>query len=233
LIVSQPLKEAISELATCLPEATWSSSSDLEMDAPYHFLYHHRRQIAELLESGEEQMKKHVALLHDFLERNYGEEYSEADEQFNNGIVSKKHFHKLFRPNQVIIRQAKGIPMARVLHEWPFQDEEDESKIYLSSWVWDFDGRRLARNVESATLQLGGKGSARITQLEFYPSKYASQDTIQKLIDRGRKFWNMRGKYFACYSGWDAHHDQFYVSCSHRVHIMKLLNKVDKKPLYD
>lgn len=218
LIVSQLLREAINELATCRPDTPEYTSLDVEMDAPYNFLYHHRKQIAEQLENGEEETREHIALLHNFLEHNYGKEYSEADEQFKNGIVNQKHLNKLFKPNQVIIHEAKGTPTARVLSGWPFRLDDDASKVYLNTWSWDFDGRRLTRSPITEILQLGGKRSIPITQLEFYPSAYASQDILQKLVDRGRKFWSMKEKYFACYSGWDAHHDQFFVSHSHHVH---------------
>jgi len=210
-IVSQLLKAKITEVATCVPDSNDFLGFDGDMDAPYLFLYHHRKQITELLESDDEETRKHAALLHDFLERNYKEEYSEADEQFKAGVVNKKNLSKLFKPNQVIILPKNNSTTAHVVSSWPSRSMDSQAALRFGYWSWDFDGQKLNRTRKSHNLRFGIDESIPITQLECFPSEYASKATIQELTERGQKFWSLRQRYFASYSGWDIHHDEHYV----------------------
>ena len=72
-----------------------------------------------------------------------------------------------------------------------------------------------------------------MTELECYPSEYASKNILQKLMGRGQKYWGMRRKSFVSYSGLDWHSDQHYVSYSHCVRTINLLNQADELPIYD
>ena len=213
LIVSHLLKEKIKEMATCLPKISRFRISGSCMDAPYLFLYHHREQIAKLLEHSDEKTRKHGALLCDFLEQTYKEEYSEADEQFKRGVVSRKHLDKLFKPNQILIQQANGKPRAYVLRDWPEGDVTSGDVLSLTCWSWNFDGRKLSRDNAGKTIVFDIKESMPITELACFPSTYASHTTLQILNDRGRKYWSLRQKSFVAYSGWDGHHEAQYVSC--------------------
>ncbi|KAF2093914.1 P-loop containing nucleoside triphosphate hydrolase protein [Rhizodiscina lignyota] len=213
-IVSQALKDAITAFATCqvsindtFNPAFNPIQQDPELDAPYIFFYHHRSQLSESVENAAEESREQLTLLRDFLESNYGAEYSEAEEEFKKGMVSPQHVKKLFKPNEVVIQEAKGIPVAHVLGAWPIQNES----LSLQCWSWDFDGRKLTRIPAFVKLELKGKGPRLITELGTYPSRYASEPTLKRLTDRGRKFWSLKEQTFACYSGWDSHHDQQYM----------------------
>ena len=158
----------------------------------------------------------------------------EADEQFKSGVVSKRHLSKLFKPNQVIIRQTNNTPTAHIVSEWPGPFDEDEDYLGVGFWSWDFDGQKLKRREGRQALQFGVKEIIPISQLACFPLHHASQATRQTLINRGRKFWSMTQKYFASYSGWDAHHDEQYVSCFQLVsHQREVLNLAVKWPVYD
>ena len=216
-IVSQVLKAKFTEVATCVPDSNDFLGFDGDMDAPYHFLYHHRKQIAKLLESDDEETRKHAALLHDFLDHNYKEEYSEADEQFKAGVVNKKNLSKLFKPNQVIILTKNNVTTAHVVSSWPSRGRDREAALQISYWSWEFDGQKLNRTNEKQSSRFGIEESVPITQLEFFPSEYASKAIIQGLTERGQKFWSLRQRYFASYSGWDIHRDEHYVSYFQRM----------------
>jgi len=231
-IISSVLKEAIVKFATCRPSADVGPCDSIEMEAPYFFLYHHRKQMADLLENDDKDTREHISLLQEFLTSNYGNEYSEADEQIKNRMVSRKYLNMLFKPNQVVIMEERGTPIARVIHWWPLVDEYC---LNVMSWSWEFDGDQFNRTNKRLKLQLGSGSKVPITQLEFYPLEYASPEILQRLINRGWKSWGMRKRYFGCYNGWDAHHDRFYVSHSQvpTWQYKRSLNHADRKQVYD
>lgn len=211
-IISRPLKDAIAECENNKSDLpTIENVEFMVMDSPYPRLYHNRTRLTKLAEDVDEETQEHINVLQDFLEHNYGPEYAEADEQFRNGSVSKRHLSKLFKPDEIILRDVKGAITTAVVLNWP---KETEKCTDFKAWEWGFDGRRLYREHTNVSLEITAKGTIPITQLEYYPLSYASEDMRERLTHRGKRFWTMRNKYVGSYSGWDAHRDHFHVSSS-------------------
>lgn len=225
-IVSKTLRDAIEDFATCELNLVSTGQQNLgnppimgkrldmyTMDAPYIFFYHHRSQIAQMLEGNTDEISKtreHLSLLQDFLLENYGDEYTLADEQFKNGLVSKEHYDKLFVPHQLLIKDdGDGSPEAFVIAAWT---QNHGQKPLFHGWMWKFDGRALTRIASGGIGEVPPKEPVPMSEIKIYPAKYASVETLQALILRGRKFWSMRHGQFASYSGWDSLHENNYVS---------------------
>lgn len=210
-IVSPHLKKIIRQFQTCRPDGTMIEPvGDYEMEAPYPFLYHHQGELANSLkENGNEKEREHAQLLIDFLRESYAKEYAEADDLFKRGMVSKKHISKLFKPNQVLISADRGQVLAHVLNWWPHLKDR---QIHLMVWSWEFNGFKLQRAPKRIAIPFDIDDDIAVTKLSHYPMKYASPELLKELVDRGKRFWTMRTRYFASYNGWDTHHDHYYVS---------------------
>jgi len=181
--------------------------SEHNMLAPYLYFYHSR----ELLRNAQPDnphYKTRIDLLLGYIDNNFGHEYSEAEELFNKGYVTRKHIHKLFGPNQILVTR-QGDHIATVMtktcplpHSFP---------IRIDCERWSFDGR-FARSSERIvvhwpsgqrqkayiTSYIDG-GKLAISALTAYPLKWASSE-IQDLISmRGEIFWQCQHERFISY----------------------------------
>ncbi|KAI3539060.1 hypothetical protein CSPX01_09187 [Colletotrichum filicis] len=121
-----------------------------EMEAPYSFLFHHRKQLAEITGTGA--FQEVVSHLMRFLEEHYEAEYREAEEMFLQGCVNAHHIHKLFKPNQMLLSSKKGEPkFAFILGRYSRPKREE---ILLHGWKWQYDGHDLQRAPALARISL-------------------------------------------------------------------------------
>jgi hypothetical protein len=211
-IVSGELKSLINEIATFQPNtAIIQDHNELEMLAPYPFFFHHRRFLTVTPTTANAKLAQEVAVLTEFLETHYRAEYEEAEKLFSAGMISQKHLDKLFKPNDLVISHARGKSEAYVLVQ---SLSMSAVETQLSVWSWQSRSSHVSRAPKWIMVEhesFGSSGEIPIQQLTCYPKKYAPADVIEKLESRGRKFWSMRTKTFATYSGWDSNHGHCYV----------------------
>lgn len=112
------------------------------MDALYHFLFHHRHKLEET--SHEAYHEDVLKPLLEWLEKNYQEEYDEAERLFADGFVTARHVSKLFKPNQMVLHRGDSDHVAAyVLSETVINKKE---KLHFNGWSWEYDGHRLKRH---------------------------------------------------------------------------------------
>lgn len=129
-----------------LLEQDWRYDDDLqllrrtgEMDAPYLFIYHHRKSWTELLSRCSDTVRKHLNLLTDYVSKDYGHEYMAADASFRRRKVTVNLVKYLFQPGDTLISKNDGQCRGLVAKSWPdlervkklrLMEEEDESDSY-------------------------------------------------------------------------------------------------------
>ena len=145
-------------------------------------------------------MKQNIMVLLDFLQSDYGAEYREADIEFSEGHLTKKHIEKLYRPNEIVIEKSEGRAMAYVVRDWP-EIVDDQMKV--PCWTWHYDGVALQRRDAMLKISLPLPEDFTIDKLSFCPMYMATDAAIDELRKRGRRFWEMRDQYFGCFSGPD------------------------------
>ena len=178
-----------------------------EMDAPYLFLFHHRDKLSALPNGISS--KEAVKPLLEFLGENYSEEYMEAQDLFSKGLVTVKHISKLFKPNQTVIsRESTDALKAYVLDDYALLKRES---IRFFGWSWLYNGRDLQRKDWDRKIRSLPEGEFQISNLPVHPFDYAQSGDLAKLDARGKKFWEMKGQYYTCYTGWDRSHNYYYV----------------------
>jgi hypothetical protein len=178
-----------------------------EIDAPYELL----RQICKDSVLGNREPSPELEPLVDYLLKHYEAEYENADDLFEQGLVSKIHLGKLFRPDQLVIAQDKktGISRVGVLDRWyPTRSEG----MMLEGWCWQYDGSCLVKTAWAKDVTVQPEQSIPIQDLTIFPLEYLSDDERINLKDRGGKFWETRMGVCMEFSGWDASMSTFHVS---------------------
>lgn len=216
-IVSQSLLKAFAQVATChLDEGGFHDEFPRpEMAAPYYFLYHHRSHLLQLaqslqpLNSGQSGTSTKIMALLNYIDEAEGERFQEADELSKQGKINRRHYQKLFLPNDIVIVQNKNGLSACVIHEWPQPTQEG---LNLTCWSWHLQGKWLQRKQEDWVLSVISRAEIPIQDLKVYPLRYASPDVVDRLRLRGQKYWNLRHQTFVSYSGEDFLDEQHHVS---------------------
>ncbi|KAK1727011.1 uncharacterized protein BDZ83DRAFT_613939 [Colletotrichum acutatum] len=208
-IVSPILQRALNKVAEFQvhPENRHYEAA-MEMDAPYLFLFHHRRRLATLADT--ETYQEVLLPLMNFLKESYEAEYTEAEEMFAQGHVNAHHIHKLFKPNQMLLKKEKGDPsLAFVLKDYSRTARND---IMLEGWKWEYDGNDLERTNEFGVIRSISEEKTNICDLSIHPIEFAREEDIKLLTQRGNKFWSMRDQAYTCYTGWDSGSKHQYAS---------------------
>lgn len=214
-ILSPVLTRALNEVAECdldsVPHRPFGPSGveSTEMEAPYNFFFHHRHKLSTLRETRME-YNTPVKLLLDYLE-NFEKEYQEAEALFKRKVVTESHLGKLFRPNQIVVTKEGGSIVATMLDEWP---ERSLDGFDFTGWRWYYNGRTLEREEWDQSFKVSFLNEKDIEQLPIYPIEYLNPKTTERILGRGRRFWEMRRHSLVAYDGWDHHHDYHYVSTS-------------------
>ncbi|KAG7053113.1 AAA family ATPase [Colletotrichum scovillei] len=208
-IVSPALQKALKQVAEfqIFHESEYDEAN-AEMEAPYLFLFHHRKKLSALAEVGIHQ--EVVSPLTKFLKDSYEAEYTEAEEMFLQGHVNAYHINKLFKPNQMLLLKQKGEPQVGfVLSKYTLHRRKD---IVLEGWRWKYDGNNLHRVAESGRISMVTEEKTNIRDLDIHPIEFARQEDVKILTERGNQFWSMRGHVYTCYTGWDRESRYRYAS---------------------
>lgn len=207
-IVSPKLQRAFLSVAEFHPFPIGKQPGALfQMDAPYHFLFHHRHKLEAI--SHEATYGDVLRPLLEWLVKQYEKEYAEAERLFEEGFVTAHHLSKLFKPNQMVVhRSDSGHLAAYVLHENAILKKE---KLSFHGWSWQYDGQVLQRRDWNESMGIISEEQIRISSLVVHPMEHSTQGDKSVLEKRGKKYWAMREQTYTCYTGWDANHEYLYV----------------------
>ncbi|KAF5677448.1 hypothetical protein FCIRC_6720 [Fusarium circinatum] len=162
------------------------------MVAPYLHFYHTRNLLRDYIPSLPERQSKELNLLLEYLDTEFSLEYQEAESLFlGDGLVSKKHFHKLFGPSEIIVTVEEGHHIA-MLSKYP--PLPGSSPIRLECEMWKFDGR-FAKAKRIVTIpwpkHAGEVDKVPIKSLSIFPLRF-DQQIEHRLRKRGEFFWQIR-----------------------------------------
>lgn len=144
--------------------------SSLELQAPYLFIYHSRKELDTIQEHLNSEACKEVSLLLDFVQLQYGDRYAAADDLFQRRKITSDYIRYLFKPGDVLLRQEDGRFEAFIATGWPVMSAKQDvpgfhdggqSTLYgpqlglrqvthgkhtllrweVSGWHWAFDGK--------------------------------------------------------------------------------------------
>ncbi|KAH8747123.1 hypothetical protein BGZ57DRAFT_777353 [Hyaloscypha finlandica] len=199
-LLSHDLKEALTKLEILEPRINYNTLmlNDWALNAPYLQLYHFRdltRQTIRRLASIEE--RNHVDVLLRYIDEGFGDDYAEADDLFARGLVSQKHHSKLFGPDETVITMKEGQPVAFISKGLPKTGGSGPT-LYCENW--NFDGVfERKESIVDAIWPSTSSAILPIVDLEYFPLKYDTAGTKQRLLARGQVLWNCRKRSYMSY----------------------------------
>lgn len=196
LVPSPGLKRALNSLRMLHPSILDDWELEENLTYPYPQLWHSRHFLliaAEDLSPGDQ---CHITTLWRYLDNDMIGEWTEAEDMFKEGIVSKQHWTKLFHPNELIVTMLYGEPRAFICKDNP---EVSNDKLYLECWSWEFDGQFFRRDLSFIIDWPGQSDVASIVDLSHYPLKFDTFDLANRLAKRGATFWSCRQRKYVSY----------------------------------
>ncbi|KAL2170510.1 hypothetical protein VTG60DRAFT_4796 [Thermothelomyces hinnuleus] len=202
ICTSQPLRDAMDVLAERVPSlfAQW----DAGLVPPYSQLYRNRVRMRELVgEVLDGRLAAHALLLLDYVEETFGTRYREADALFARGLVERSYLDMLFGPNEVVVCEEDGEPVAYMSTPPPPRTAPDRSHVIIACYTWAFDGafRREHRNIQVHWPPEAKDGTVPISKLNAYPLRLDPTGHLEvRLRDRGTMLWRCRKRNLVGYA---------------------------------
>lgn len=196
LLPSPGLRKALNALRVLHPSSLDNWEAERNLAYPYPQLWHSRnilRNATEELSPGDQ---CRITTLWNFIDNDITDEWTEAEDMFKKGIVSKQHWTKLFCPNEPIVTMLYGEPRAFICKDNP---EVSKDKLYLECWSWEFDGQFFRQDLSIKIDWPGQSDVASIVDLSHYPLKFDTFNLANILASRGATFWSCRQRKYVSY----------------------------------
>lgn len=124
-------------------------------------------------------------------------DYEAADEQFSHGYVTKSHFNKLIRQNEIIIQVVDGEEIALMCERYELREPPS---FELQCWSWHFGVCfRKERSVVQLIWPELHSNKIPISTLSAWPLRYADPELKTKLKERGIMLWQCRHRKLISY----------------------------------
>lgn len=188
--------------------------TDQTLQSPYTFWYHCRKTpIVEGMPAKEQEL---LRLLTSWIEESYGEEYSEADDSFQKGVVKSPMVRYLIAPgelltwrdsNHVVVFKAESWPRMKTPQAYSDSTYESEAGWVIDAWSYRYDGKfwKSYRQLNLYHTQPPKDDTeTTISTLHAIPLRFQSEEQRRSLEARGRNFWKCRRKRFVSYQVEDA-----------------------------
>ncbi|KAM3070520.1 hypothetical protein ACMFMG_010341 [Clarireedia jacksonii] len=206
-LLSSNLKEALRNLEALDSRINYNSFAQQywNIQAPYLQLYHFRELIKHTMPNlADVEEQQHVNVLLRYIDEEFEDEYTEANDLFAKGLVSQKHYSKLFGPNETLVTMKDGQPLAFVSLGLP---EIRLSHLELLCENWSFDGVFERKHSVVKVTWLFNSAIVPIVDLEFFPLKYDRVGTKDRLLARGKLLWRCRKRRYISYRVPDSKND--------------------------
>jgi hypothetical protein len=196
--LSKGLKKALAALCIYHPKQLQNWDFDLNLKYPYMQLFHCRAllngpSISELIPA----YQYHLKCLSTYFDMHLAKEYAEAEALFQKGLVSRKHWAKLFRPDEIVITMVNGEPVAHLTISSPI---EDPIQLDLQCWSWQFDGKFFRKSSQLKIPWPSPRSdTVEISDLPAYPLRLDTTGLEHRLRRRGHIFWSCRKRKYVSY----------------------------------
>lgn len=166
------------------------------MKAPYVPFYHRRQIVGDFLRSPKGSHDKELKSLASYIDYECGDNFDEADDLFSKGLVSFKHFDKLFKSDDIVVMEVKGQQQAYACTRVMSNDINEFSMDCMS---WIFDGNFRQKHETFSAEWPENADIMRIQDLKVFPLRFVKDGTREHLKERGIKFWGFRTRKYVGY----------------------------------
>ncbi|KAI1302934.1 hypothetical protein F5Y03DRAFT_407401 [Xylaria venustula] len=166
---------------------------------PYLWWFHARSVIKEKEAQLSPDSRLHLDIFQYYLKKCLGEEWSTVDQLLSTGYVKAGYEHYLFVPQEICILNAQNRSTS-LLEAFTATDWLDLPNRSIPGTKWVFDG-----NFEKSTMRFALDEPRSYTRefpirdLSIYPARFANEDDITAIRQRGKMFWKCRRRNYVCY----------------------------------
>jgi hypothetical protein len=205
--------------------------------APYLFWYQYRSSVD--IEKLPSKHKGPMKELTSWIEKHYSAQYDQADAQFKKGLVSAENMRLFVRPGDILVSKKDdtraylatswlhklfGSSLIVNKHKKPGPKENgdapaDENGREIHGWTVTIRSYGYVgvfyHKFESLDLEIlvsTMDEEVDVRKLNFFPLRYASKETKEKLTLRGKKFWSCRTQKLISYK--DEDNQSIYEVCA-------------------
>jgi len=198
LVPSKGLTKAIATLKASCPTSLHNWDKEHNLTYPYLQLWHCKDILQDAASNlPDPGQRLHLQALLNYLKEAVAAEWKEAEELFSQGLVNKKHWAKLYRPNDLIVTMDNDEPLAFVVKDCPNVNDEF---LDLECWSWGFDGSFYLQPFPVVVKWPSGPDTIKISELSFFPLRFDETGLEERLRHRGNIFWSCRTRRYVCYS---------------------------------
>jgi hypothetical protein len=142
----------------------------------------------------------HFNTLCDYICTTTQAEFSSADSMFARGVATRRHFAKLFGPDEVVVDIHRETAKAYVVDE-VLDIPGNPFELDLSCWSWEYDGifKQSYCILRVRWPSVAIDAEIPMTALVIYPLKFDRKNLESQIRKRGEMFWSCRIKKFVTY----------------------------------
>ena len=197
IVISRGLRTALKTLESSYPQLLRNWDHEENLRYPQLQLYHCRELFsnatAKTLPPGQQD---HLRFLSSYLNLRLSTEYQEAEEQFHAGIVHRRHWTKLYRPNDIVVTVVDGEELAYLNTNYPIVDG---NVLTLQCWSWGFDGKFFRQLHEMRVSWTSDSTTMTLSDLRCYPLRYGRKGLSEERARCGEVFWSCRKRKYVEY----------------------------------
>ncbi|KAF2999956.1 hypothetical protein E8E14_003520 [Neopestalotiopsis sp. 37M] len=206
-IISPDLRKVMIDLGMNLNDIPFPDLSDEEavVNSPYPWWFHYNDHIQNVISAMPSNFQEHIAVFECYLQEAFGKEWEIVNEMLSREKISTEFIHYLFVANEVIISSPTKSDVASLegfcLRDWAkvshIGDRKKALRVNLESSYWTFNGKFESRE-KSLTIKRfpSEREEFAIADLSIYPQRFASQETVRAMRERGRMFWKCRERHY-------------------------------------
>lgn len=174
--------------------------------SPYPFWFHCRG--IGLVERLPDKDRRFMRLMTDWIEKEYGDEYSRAHMLFQRGLATKFTMSYLVGPGEVFTYRENGQIRAYRARSWPKDRSHDTGSPThrrdvqdweVVAWAYRYNGQ-FWQHIESLKLYFASapedNAEVAISSLRIVPLRFEPEELKLKLTRRGETFWKCRHQRF-------------------------------------
>ncbi|KAE8445949.1 hypothetical protein EG329_012728 [Mollisiaceae sp. DMI_Dod_QoI] len=204
VIQSELIKEVLNDVLKGYPGIT-TGLENLTVEAPFAAFYHRWAELTEAYEASTGTTREHLTLLISLLEVEFEGMHKTVADLLKNNVIEYKYIWAIFQPGEHIYTHMHGKDTVMLLESGlPYDDTH-----YNGSRGWaltakhiDYNGTMTGFGTTKIKIQ-EFKGTTALSELEAIPfDQHENKKTlVETLIERGRRFADLRTATFQEYSG--------------------------------
>jgi len=197
LQLSENLEEALHTLQDQNAEIMDEWYFDEDLDHPYPKLDQFKHVFVGLrAQALEPQQREDLKVLSDYITERLTLDYGELERLSDAGLVSRKHWLMLFRPDDTVITMVESQYRAFSVKSCHLLNP---NTIRMECWSWEYDGNFFQKHTTMHIEWPSSLDEVKINDLSAYPIRYAEDGVESSLRVRGNTFWSCRRQRYVNY----------------------------------